>query len=169
MYVDSRHKNWDDILPFITYAYNTAKHETSGYSPFYLLYVRPPRSFIDTILPLNAHADSSIAQTLCRAEEARRIAQLRTLASQDRSKFAYDSRHKDVSYEKGDKVWLWTPLRKRGLCQKFLARYTGPFVIVDRLSDVTYLIARLVSHGYRSRQTQLAHVARLKRCHPRDS
>lgn len=169
MYVNSRHKNWDDILSFITYAYNTARHEATAYSPFYLLYVQPPRLFLDTILPFHTHVDLSIAKTLCRAEEAWRVAQLRTLASQDRSKITYDSRHKEVSYDKGDIVWLWTPLRKRGLCQKFLACYTGPFVIVDRLSDLTYSIARLLNHGYRSRQTQLVHVARLKRCRPRDS
>lgn len=40
MYVGVKHKNWDAILPFMTYAYNTALGETTGFSPFYLLYVR---------------------------------------------------------------------------------------------------------------------------------
>lgn len=51
MFVDSKHKNWDAILPFMTYAYNTALHETTGFSPFYLLYIRPPRTTLDAILP----------------------------------------------------------------------------------------------------------------------
>ena len=101
MYVSSKHKNWDDILPFITYAYNTAKHETTDFTPFYLLYARSPRSCLDTILPFALHTDDSVAQTLCRAEEARQIARLRTLASQDRSKQRYDRRRDDVSFEKG--------------------------------------------------------------------
>lgn len=41
MYVEANHKDWDDVLPFITYAFNTAQHETTGYSPFFLLYARP--------------------------------------------------------------------------------------------------------------------------------
>ncbi|XP_037503481.2 retrovirus-related Pol polyprotein from transposon 412 isoform X2 [Rhipicephalus sanguineus] len=49
MYVDADHRNWDDVLPFVTYAYNTAKHEVTGHSPFFLLYARNPRSFLDTI------------------------------------------------------------------------------------------------------------------------
>lgn len=92
MYVDSDHKNWDEILPFITFAYNTAQHETTGYSPFYLLYARVPRSCLDTILPFSLHNEPSIATTLCRAEEARRVARLRILDSQERSKERYDNR-----------------------------------------------------------------------------
>lgn len=166
MYVSSDHRDWDDVLPFITYAYNTAKHETTDYSPFYLLYARPPLSCIDTILPFDFHSEYSVAKTLCLAEEARRIARLRTVASQHRSQERYDSRHQSVSYAKGDFVWLWTPLRKRGLCEKFLPQYTGPFVVVDRLSDLTYVVARLTSAGRRYSRTQLVHVARLKRFHP---
>ncbi|GFW72689.1 retrovirus-related Pol polyprotein from transposon 412 [Trichonephila clavipes] len=30
MYVDVEQKNWDEILPFVTFAYNTAKQETTG-------------------------------------------------------------------------------------------------------------------------------------------
>lgn len=35
MYVSSDHENWDDLLLFITYAYNTAKHEVTGCTPFF--------------------------------------------------------------------------------------------------------------------------------------
>lgn len=166
MYVASNHKNWDEILPFITYAYNTAKHETTDFTPFYLLYARSPRSSLDTILPFKLHTDESVAETLCRAEEARQIARLRTLASQDRSKQRYDQRHDAISFRKGEFVWLWTPQRKPGLCQKFLPQYTGPYVIVDRLTDLTYVVARLTTPSRRSNRTQLVHVARLKKFHP---
>ena len=166
MYVSSNHKNWDDVLPFITYAYNTAKHETTDFSQFYLLYARLPRSPLDTFLPFILHNDDSVSQTLCLAEEARRIARLRTLASQRRSKERYDDRHEQVSFEKGDLVLLWTPQRKRGLCQKLLSRYSGPFVVVDRLSQHTSVIARLLSNGRRSSGTQLTHIARLKPFYP---
>lgn len=113
MYVDADHKNWDAVLPFVTYAYNTAKHEVTGYAPFFLLYVRNPRSFLDTLLPFQHHEDLSIAQTLCRAEQARRLARLRTLSSQGHSKSLYDARHIPMSFSLGDYVWLWTPVRKK--------------------------------------------------------
>lgn len=167
MYVASDHKNWDDILPFITYAFNTAKHETTGYSPFFLLYARPPRHTLDTIFSFSTHDDLTIAETLCLAEEARRLARIRTLASQERSKARYDRHHRDVTYSPGDLVWLWCPVRKRGLCQKLLANYTGPYVIVDQLSEVNYRLARLTATGRRSAKTEVVHVARLKPFTPR--
>lgn len=67
----------------------------------------------------------------------------------------------------GDLVLLWTPLRKRGLAQKLLFRYSGPFVVLERLSDVNYVISRRTESGRCSRRTQVVHVARLKRFHPR--
>lgn len=167
MYVDSAHRNWDTVLPFVTYAFNTARHETTGYSPFYLLYVRPPRYTLDTVLPYFSHDNESINEILCRAEEARRLARLRTLASQDRSKIRYDGCHRHVYFDPGDLVLLWTPLRQRGLCQKFLARYVGPFVILERLSEVNYRVARLTSSGRPSAKTEVTHVARLKPYRPR--
>lgn len=51
------------------------------------------------------HANPSI----CLAEEARRIARLRTIASQDRSKIRYDGKRRHVAYDPGDFVWLWKP------------------------------------------------------------
>lgn len=165
MYVAADHKNWDGVLPFITYAYNTAKHEITGYAPFFLLHARAPLCFLDTILPFSPHDDFSIAQALCLAEEARRLARLRSLSSQARTKARYDQRHRPVTYAPGDFVWLWTPVRKRGLYQKFLSMYSGPFVVLNRLSDVNYVVSKLTSHDRRSRKTQVVHVARLKRCH----
>lgn len=104
---------------------------------------------------------------MCRAEEARQLARLRTLSSQEQSKSRYDAKHIPVGFSPGDYVWLWTPVRRKGLYRKFLANYSGPFVIVARLSDVNYVVARVTANIRRSRVTQVVHVARLKQYHHR--
>ncbi|GFX29904.1 hypothetical protein TNCV_4750321 [Trichonephila clavipes] len=47
MYVDVEQKNWDEILPFVTFAYNTAKQETTGFTPFYLLHGREAETTLE--------------------------------------------------------------------------------------------------------------------------
>lgn len=47
LYVEQDPSTWDDYLPFVTYAYNTAKHASTGYSPFKLLYGRNPDIPVD--------------------------------------------------------------------------------------------------------------------------
>lgn len=91
MYVASHHKILGKVLPFVTYACNSVKHETTGYSPFFSLYVRSPCHTLDTISLCDSQDDLSITETLCHAEGARQFTRLHTLAAQDYSKACYDS------------------------------------------------------------------------------
>lgn len=51
MYISQDYRNWDTILPFITFAYNTASQSTTGFSPLTLLYGHEASCTLDTILP----------------------------------------------------------------------------------------------------------------------
>ncbi|UYV66672.1 K02A2.6-like, partial [Cordylochernes scorpioides] len=50
MYVDVEQRNWDAVLPYVTFAYNTSQQESSGFSPFYLIHGRDVETPLDTIL-----------------------------------------------------------------------------------------------------------------------
>ncbi|GFU05399.1 retrovirus-related Pol polyprotein from transposon 17.6 [Trichonephila clavipes] len=114
MYVDVEQKNWDEILPFVTFAYNTAKQETTGFTPFYLLHGREAETTLDTMLPFcpNDFDDNNITKIAARAEESRQLARVHILRAQDKDRRRYDSKHQMVSYAPGDLVWIYTPVRK---------------------------------------------------------
>ena len=38
---------WDTMLPWLLFAYRSARHDTTGFSPFFLLYGREPRDNLD--------------------------------------------------------------------------------------------------------------------------
>ncbi|GFV04477.1 hypothetical protein TNCV_11951 [Trichonephila clavipes] len=114
MYVDVEQKNWDEILPFVTFAYNTAKQETTGFTPFYLLHGREAETTLDTMLPFcpNDFDNNNITKIAARAEESRQLARVHTLRAQDKDRRCYDSKDQMVSYAPGDLVWIYTPVRK---------------------------------------------------------
>lgn len=169
MYVDVEHRTWDEVLPYATFAYNTAEQETTRLAPFQLVYGRPVTTMLDAMLPIshgddvtNAYADVDIF--LQRAEEARQLARCRIQQQQHRDASRYNLRHRDVHYQPGDLVWVWTPVRRRGLSEKLLRRYFGPYEVIRRLSNVTYeVVARSQRPSTRRRSSaETVHVVRMK-------
>lgn len=165
MYVDIEHKNWDDILPYITFAYNTARQETTRMTPFRLVHGREVRTMLDAMLPHEPDEIGTDADEFTqRAEEARQLARVRIHQQQDYDARRYNLRHRLVSYEVGDKVWVWTPVRRRGLSEKLLRRYFGPYRVLRRISDLTYEVVPDSTPCTRRRQlsSELVHVVRMK-------
>lgn len=165
MYVSSDHRDWDAALPFVTFAYNSSRHDTALYSPFYLLFGRDPTLPFDTLLPTTLESPSQYARdAIATAAQARQIAHRRLSESQARQKSLYDNRHRDVQFSAGDLVLLWTPSRRVGLSEKLLSRYSGPYRVVRQLSDVTYEVAP-ADASPSSTSSDIVHVGRLKPYH----
>lgn len=165
MYVDVEHKNWDEILPYVTFAYNTAKQETTRMTPFSLVHGREVRTMLDAMLPHECDDSATDADIFTqRAEEARQLARLRIHQQQDYDAGRYNAHRRVVTFETGDRVWVWTPIRKRGLSEKLLRRYFGPYRVLRRISDVTYEVVPDSPHSTRRQQhrPELVHVVRMK-------
>lgn len=165
MYIRPDHTNWDTILPFVTFAYNSAIQKTTGYSPFFLVFGRQPSFLLDTAF-FSAPASPSSPfseQFISRIDHCRRLARLHTEACQQDRKLRYDATHRDVQFRPGDQVLLWTPVRKPGLCEKFLHRFIGPYTVLEETSPVNYRVTPCTAPtDRRYRGTEIVHVSRLK-------
>lgn len=167
MYVDIQHKTWDQILPYVTFAYNTAVQETTRFTPFELVYGRHVTTPLDAMLPLdNGTTRSDTAEDIVqKAEDARQLARNRICDQQSVDVRRYNSRRRHIQYEPGDTVWVWTPVRRQGLSEKLLRRYFGPYRIVQRLSDVNYEVVAEGTTLSLSRlrpRPETVHVVRMK-------
>ncbi|UYV82700.1 hypothetical protein LAZ67_22000606 [Cordylochernes scorpioides] len=163
MYVNTDQKNWDEILPFVTHAYNTTIQETTGYSPFFLLFGREPMSLLDDDnIPIDNNMndyDEYIENYLDKIARTRQVVINNTEKTQERMKRNYDKKHNERIYEPGHLVAVWTPVRKIGKCEKLLRKYFGPYRILKKLSNVNYLIEPKDNPG---QDPLIVHVSRLK-------
>lgn len=171
-YVNDDHSNWDSILPYVTFAYNTACQATTGFSPYHLLYARDPSTPLDTVLPYadNQHLDSYNEDVLYRAEESRQLARLRTFKSQQDQRLRHSEQHREVTFNVGDEVLLWTPVRQIGRSEKLLKKFVGPYVVRRRISPNNYEVSLVSpSPDRRTKSTDIVHVVRMKHYNRSDS
>ncbi|UYV85104.1 K02A2.6-like [Cordylochernes scorpioides] len=158
MYVDVEQKEWDVILPFIT------TPPDSPHSGRDLIYGREAETTLDTLFPLLKDEDQEDynREIVTRAEETRQLARIHTLRAQEGNKRLYDAKHREVSYQPGDKVWIFIPVRKIGISEKLIKRYFGPYRVTRRISDVTYEVESLDTTNRRRKPKEIVHVVRMK-------
>ncbi|UYV84686.1 hypothetical protein LAZ67_X003094 [Cordylochernes scorpioides] len=163
MYVDVNQKDWDRIFPFVTFAYNTAKQESTGFTPFFLVHGREAETPLDVLFPKLLPEDDDFIQTLgARAEEARKLARIHSMRSQDSNKQRYDAHHRNIIYQPGDLVWIFIPVRKVGYSEKLMRRYFGPYKVTRKISDVTYEVETFGNQQGRRKTKDLVHICRMK-------
>jgi len=74
-----------------------------------------------------------------------------------KNKAYYDKKAKERKFEVHDKVYLFCPARKPGRCHKFRSFWQGPFIVVQKLSDLNYKIVN------RNGKEFVVHINRLKK------
>ena len=158
--------DWEDRLRKVCMAYNTSVHASSGYTPFYLLYGREARLPIDLMYgtkrpsPQSVHEYAShLKQSL---KDAYSAVRQQLNQAHARQKQYYDRKVHGEPYKKGDLVWLHNPTVPPGQSAKLMHPWTGPYRIVERLSEVDYRIQEL----FGKKTPSVVHFDRLKRCHP---
>lgn len=155
--------DWDQYLPFAVFATNIHENESTGFSPFYLMYGRKPRLPIDAALNYNPPLHFIDLESY-QHEVKRYFTQAITIAnenikhSQDKYKMSYNNKAKDVNYKVGDYVLKDSHVIKKGITPKLLPLYQGPYKIVEiRYPNIVIELVQNPKH------IETIHVNRTKR------
>ena len=146
--VASNQKDWDTHLDYIVMAYNSTPQESTGYSPYRLLYGEEIALPIDILSPI-------ISETVDQNEKfvteyafdlQNRLKDTYSLVQKNLQKVSvlqkrqYDARLKAFDYSEGDLVWRNQRRCLPGIKKKIKRHWTSPWKITKQLWDVLFRI-----------------------------
>lgn len=163
-FVSRNQKDWDEYLPYLLFAYREVPQETTGFSPFDLLYGCHVRGPLD-VLREDWTEDRGTAVPVATyvVEMRERLAEMTQLVakhankSQQRQKQHYDKNARSQSFEVGDQVLVLLPMKTNRL----KLQWTGPYKITKRVGTVDYE----VEMPGRRQERKVYHINLMKKWH----
>ena len=163
MYVHQKQREWDEFIPYAVFAYNSVVQDSTGFSPYYLLFGIEPR-LISEILP--TEPEQSLAERMEDLHEARELAIRATIKAQRTQKRHYDKNRRELHFNEGDKVLVFRPRRYTDESTKLRHLWEGPYLILRKYSDLNYLVQKI--SGKRKTDRVIVHISRMKLYHERN-
>lgn len=161
--ISDNHRDWDDHLQKSLFAYRTAIHESTGYTPFLATFGHTPNLLVDVILGSRWAETQQLAEYVRKTQMTLKTAftevRERLKAAHAKQKQLADRGACGQKFRVGDRVWLFVPTVKRGQTKKFVSLWRGPYTILDKVSAVNYRIQPIGG-----RQQNTVHTNRLKLC-----
>ena len=160
--VSENQRNWDENLQKVLFAYRTAVHDFTGYTPFLVMFGRSPNLPVDVMLGrYREDSGSSVPKYMQRTRALMKAAfsdvHKRIKKSHDKQKGVADQRCVVYEYQVGDRVWLYVPAVKTGQTKKLASLWRGPYTVTDKLNAVNYRIQLIGGN-----KTLVVHHNRLK-------
>ena len=128
-YVASDPDTWDKYLPYLLFAYREVPQESTGFSPFELLYGRHVRGPLDVLQeswmakePEEQNVVQYVMEMRKNLTDITEIAQSNLAKSQTRQKVWYDRKARVREFEAGEKVLVLLP----SASNKLQAEWQGP-------------------------------------------
>ena len=126
--------DWKSHIPALVHAYNSMPQETTGYSPYFLMFGREPRLPVDVALRLDTGNRTSktryIEELRGRLQKSYDLAIKSSAKAKDRQKQHYDLRTRGAQIAEGDRILV-----------KIVA-FDGKHKIADRWEEDPYIVKR---------------------------
>lgn len=140
-FVNADHTDWDEHLPFATLCINTARQSSTKRTPFELVHGRTAVLSHQSSFSWPPTSPFSLHKFLRRLRRWRVSARKLILASQTKSKKRYDHLHRSAqTFRHGELVLVTRKAASKGKTKKLLPLFIGPFQIVRRKCQNTYLV-----------------------------
>ena len=162
-FVTERANDWDSHLPFVLMAYRTSVHSSTGCTPHIMVYGHEANLPVDLVYPtpdestLPACPHEYVEYLRKTIQTVHEFAREHLGRSAVRQKKNYDAHTKlSAPYKTGDIVrYYYKPLTQ---ANKFARPWTGPWKIMQQVTEVDYRIALLSN----PKKTRIVHYDVLK-------
>ena len=144
--VQDHQKIWDKYLPYLMFACREAVHESTGFSPFELVFGRQVRGPLHIIKEMwespnnNSALPDNVIMYMQRLQnqlhDTIKLANENLAKSQLSKKIWYDRKARAREYTVGQQVLVLIPMKT----SKLSAAWEGPGRIVRKVSDVNYVV-----------------------------
>ena len=159
-------KDWDKLIPALLFAYREVPQESTGYSPFELLYERDVRGPLDVLKHSfegnhsirNQNVVSHILLQSDKLEAMKEAVHNNLRKAQQQQKVWYDENSRERSFAVGDWVLVLLPTS----ASKLTAQWQGPYRVVECMGKVNYAVHM---HDHRKHR-RVFHVNMLRPWHP---
>ena len=148
-YVAHKREDWVTFLPFVVYAYNTARHSATKYSPFELVFGRKPTAVEDLVyeskIPsydtssIQQYADSLSRYHVKMTDEmliAKFIVNSHLEKASELNSTSYNLKRANVQFAVGD--WVYLASQSEGALE---ALRVGPLLVVGVKNRLVYQVA----------------------------
>ena len=149
MFCEKDHKNWDENLPQFSLAINSAKQESTAFSPAFLNFgreLRLPNSLISSVVPTPEEEEdpAELAAHVKRINRLKEVFQLVRVnigrAFSEQSRY-YNRHHREWHCKVGEQVMKrehHLSSGVRGFAAKLAPKYSGPHEVIRVISPVVY-------------------------------
>ena len=166
MFVQEQQNDWDLYIPWVLFAYRTAVNVSTHYSPFYLLHGYDATYPMDIELRLLNETfnnkEKFVEFMAERVATAREVAVKNLAVIDNQLMEKYRKLPKLPHYNIGDLVLVYDPTTPPGTNPKLMRRWTGPYRILKRFSNVNYEVKAINPKSDRVRQVKKVHVYRMR-------
>lgn len=163
-YLQDNQRSWDEMIPYVLMAYRSAEHETSGMTPNMFMLWREDSTSLDLLyeLPSGIRAVRDrewVWELREKLESAHAFVRTYTGKAIYTQKQIHDKQTSYEQFDKGDKVYVYFPIKKPGTSSKFASFWRGPYNVLGKLSSVLCKI-----DCGRKRSEQVIHCDRIRKC-----